>query len=267
MTSGAKGKAGRARSGEAASVRTLERGLSVLSALAAEREAPLGVIARRAGLPSSTAYRLLETLRQQGFAEWDEASGLFRVGVRAAQVGAAFSGAGDLPGASAAPMRALVDELNESANLAVQRGPEAVYVAQVEGRQLVRMFTQLGASAPLHCSGVGKVLLAWQDEGAVRGTLGEGPYRAFTPHSITGLEAYLAELARVRAQGYAHDDQERELGVRCVAAPIRAASGAVVAALSVSAPTSRLTQTDIPRYAVRVRQATAEISARLGWTE
>ncbi|PNY81886.1 IclR family transcriptional regulator [Deinococcus koreensis] len=267
MTAGARGKAGRARSGEAASVRTLERGLSVLAALAEAREAPLGVLARRVGLPASTTYRLLETLRQQDFAEWDEASGLFRVGRRAAQVGSAYSAQGALLGAAREPMHALVDELNESANLAALRGSQAVYIAQVEGRQLVRMFTQLGASAPLHCSGVGKVLMAWQDEATVRGALGEGPYPAFTPHSITQPAAYRAELARVRQQGYAHDDQERELGVRCVAAPIRDALGTVVAALSVSAPTSRLTRTDIPRVLAHVQRAAGEISARLGWTE
>lgn len=265
-----KPKPGRARTADTSSVRTLERGLSVLAALAEVREASLTQLSRRVGLSVSTVYRLLETLRQQGFVEWNGATGVFSVGLKAYQVGAAFSEGNVLLKAAQAEMRALVDDLNESANLAILRestagNSEAVYVQQVEGRQLVRMFTQLGAAAPLHCSGVGKVLLAWQEQATVKRQVGEGPFTAFTPHSITTLPEYLTELERVRLQGYALDDQERELGVRCVAAPIRDHTGQVVAALSVSAPTTRLSGADVPRFLKRVQQATQAISARLGW--
>lgn len=247
-------------------VRTLERGLAVLAALAARRTATLTQLARDVNLSASTVSRLLDTLVQQGFAETG-GDGAYRVGPRAAQVGRAYDAHDALLAAAQPIMRALVDDLNESANLAALRGDTAVYVAQVEGRQLVRMFTQLGAAAPLHASGVGKALTAWRDDAAVSALLGPGPYPAFTPHSLTSLPAYRAELARVRAQGYALDDQERELGVRCVAAPIRDDSGQVVAALSVSAPTSRLTEAEMPRFVARVTQATGDLSRALGWTE
>ncbi|WP_412026792.1 IclR family transcriptional regulator [Deinococcus yunweiensis] len=248
-----------------ASVRTLERGLAVLAALAARRTATLTVLARDVNLSASTVSRLLDTLVHQGFAEGGE-GGTYRVGPRAAQVGSAYDAHDALLAAAGPVMRLLVDDLNESANLAALRGGGAVYVAQVEGRQLVRMFTQLGAAAPLHASGVGKALLAWRDDPAVTALLGTDPFPAFTPHSLTTLDTYRAELAHVRAQGYALDDQERELGVRCVAAPIRDAAGAVVAALSVSAPTSRLTGDEVPRFVVRVTQAAQDISRALGWT-
>ncbi|WP_309570962.1 IclR family transcriptional regulator [Deinococcus sp.] len=246
-------------------VRTLERGLAVLGALAARRSATLTQLARDVRLSASTVSRLLDTLVRQGFAEGGE-GGTYRVGPRAAQVGSAYDAHDALLAAAQPAMRALVDDLNESANLAALSGAEAVYVAQVEGRHLVRMFTQLGAAAPLHASGVGKALMAWRDDASVTALLGSGPFPAFTPHSLTTLPAYRAELARVRTQGFAHDDQERELGVRCVAAPVRDGSGAVVAALSVSAPTSRLTEAEVPRFVARVVQATAAISLGLGWT-
>lgn len=263
-------RAGRARGPDTAgSVRTLERGLGVLWALAGLREASLTQLARAAGLSPSTASRLLETLRQQGFAEWDEASGLFRVGLRAYQVGAAFDAAQALIGAAGAEMRALVAELGESANLAVLRpavsGLEAAYVHQVEGPQLVRMFTQTGASAPLHASGVGQVLLAPRDQAEVRAALEAATLVAFTPHTLTTPDAVLAALERVREQGYALDDQERELGVRCVAVPVRGAGGEVAAALSVSAPTSRLTPAHVPRFLAAAQAAAARIGTRLGW--
>ena len=265
MTEAPKLKSGRARSGEAGSVRTLERGLIVLSALAELREATLTQVAKKAGLSASTTYRLLETLRQQGYVEWEERSGLFSVGLRAYQVGAAFSERNSLLSAAGAVMQALVEEVNETANLAVLRGNEAVYVHQVEASQLMRMFTHIGAAAPLHCSGVGKVLTAWLPPAEVRRKVGDGPFPAYTPNSITTLGALRRELGTVRAQGYALDDEERELGVRCLATPVRAASGEVVASLSVSAPTSRFPKKNIPDMLGRVQAASEQISARLGW--
>lgn len=258
-------KTGRARSAETGSVRTLERGLSVLTTLAEFGEATLTQIARQVGLSASTASRLLDTLRQQGYVEWEERSGLFSVGLRAYQVGAAFSVRNTLLGAAQPEMQALVDDLNETANLAVRRAGEAVYVHQVEARQMMRMFTHIGALAPLHCSGVGKVLSAGLPESELRQLLGAGPYPAYTPHSLTTLATLIRELEAVRAQGYALDDEERELGVRCLAAPIWDARHEVVAALSISAPTSRFPKKNIPEMLERVRAASHQISARLGW--
>ncbi|WP_291429192.1 IclR family transcriptional regulator [Deinococcus sp.] len=264
-------RAGRARGTDApGSVRTLERGLGVLWALAGLQGASLSQVARAAGLSPSTASRLLETLRQQGFADWDEASGLYRVGLRAYQVGMAFDAAQALTGAAAAEMRALVAALGESANLAVLRphgevGLEAAYVYQVEGPQLVRMFTRVGASAPLHASGVGKVLLAPRDPAEVRAALSAVTLTPFTAHTLTSPDDVLAALTRVQEQGFALDDQERELGVRCVAVPVRGAGGEVAAALSVSAPTSRLSPADVPRFLAAAQATAARIGARLGW--
>ncbi|WP_288405051.1 IclR family transcriptional regulator [uncultured Deinococcus sp.] len=155
-------------------------------------------------------------------------------------------------------------------NLAALRGPagheEAVYIHQAEGRGLVRLFAQLGAAAPLHCSGVGKVLLAALPPQEARARLARAELSAYTPRTLTTLEALGTELARVAAQGYAVDDEERELGVRCLAAPVRGAAGTVVAALSVSAPSARLIPADLPHVAAQVQASAARVSARLGWS-
>ncbi|BDP44407.1 transcriptional regulator (plasmid) [Deinococcus aetherius] len=265
MTTTARQKPGRARSGETSSVRTLERGLTVLLALKELRRAPLSVLARQVNLSASTTYRLLETLRQHGFVEWDEPSGVYSVGLRAYQVGLAFTERNNLISSAHPEMEALVGDLNETVNLAVLYGSEAVYVHQVEGRQLMRMFAHLGDNAPLHASGVGKVLLAWRPEGDVRQKLGDGPFPAYTTHSITTLAALLRELAQVREQGYSVDDEERELGVRCVAVPVRDHTRQVVASLSVSAPTSRFGRDQIAEVAGRMNRAAEQVSIRLGW--
>lgn len=247
------------------SVRALDRGLAILETLARDGELSLTQLAERVNLPNSTTYRLLETLRKRGFATQSPETGLYRVGIRALEVGGSFAVRLRLHEVALPAMKALVDEVNETVNLAVLDGRDAVYVGQVEGRQLVRMFTQIGARTPLHCTGVGKVLLAWRSPEEVQGLLGEGPYRAYTPHTITRIEPLLEELARVRQRGYAVDNEERELGVRCVAAPIRDLSGQVVAALSLSAPASRLGDERASALASRVQAAARQISGWLGY--
>lgn len=236
-------------------VRTLERGLEVLLSLA-EGERTLSDLARATGLSKSTLYRLLSSLVRAGFAE--EKGGRYRVGPVAFAVGQAYR-AKSLLEAARPWMVWLRDETGESVNLAVRSGLQALYVDQVEGQRLVRLFTAPGSFAPLHATGVGKVLLAY-------GGLPEGlRLEAYTPYTKTDEEALREELAQVRSQGYALDNEEKELGVRCVAAPIFGPEGEVVAALSLSAPASRLSQEAAKRLAEKVREAALRVSLHLGY--
>ncbi len=250
--------------GQDAQVRSLVRGLAVLEALASAPSASLSEVARRTRLPVSTTHRLLETLRRRGFVQPVE-PGRYRVGLRAFEVGMGFLRAQQLPEAARPVMAELVAQVRETANLAVRDGAEAVYVLQVESEQMLRLFARPGARHPLYCTGVGKVLLAWEPEEEVRGWLGPGPLPRYTPRTLTDPEAVLREVRRVRARGYAVDREERETGVRCVAAPVRDVSGRVVAALSVSAPASRLPARRIPHVAAAVVAAARRISRRLGF--
>ncbi|UQN05561.1 IclR family transcriptional regulator [Deinococcus sp. QL22] len=249
---------GRTRTGDTEPVRTLERGLTVLRMLGQHGALTLGDAARHAGLNASTAYRLLHTLQAQGFAQ--ESAGLWQVGVQAFATGQAYLGAGGLIPAARPEMQALVAELGETVNLAVLQAPDVVYVHQEEGRGLMRMFTQIGARVPLHCTGAGKALLAWQPTEEVRRALGERSFQSFTPHTLTTPAAYLAELEGVRRAGYALDNEERELGVRCVAVPVLDSGGQTVAALSLSAPSSRLPDSRVPELAARLQRASRSIS-------
>lgn len=248
-------------------VRALDRGLAVLEVLAKAPELPLTELADRVGLAYSTAHRILETLRQRGFVTQSAQTGLYSLGIRAFEIGAGFLAKGQLPDAAQGAMKALVEALNETVNLAVQDGGEAIYIHQVEGRQKVRMFTQIGARTPLHASGVGKVLLAWQAAEAVRRLLRERPLTAYTDSTLTRPESVFEELSQVRERGYALDLEEFEPGVRCVAAPVRERGGAVVAALSVSAPTARLEGAALGTVAEGILRTAREISTRLGWLE
>ncbi|MDM7323567.1 MAG: IclR family transcriptional regulator, partial [Thermus sp.] len=243
----------RPRAKGAQEVRTLERGLEVLEALAELGEAGLSTLASRTRFHKSTLYRLLQTLVRHGFVE--EEGGFYRVGPKAFAVGQAYPRQ-NLLLAVRPEMEALAAQTGESVNLAVLAGREALYLDQAEGSRLVRLFTAPGSRAPLHATGVGKVLLAFR--GVPEG-LALTPY---TPFTLTRLEDLEGELEAVRRQGYALDNEEKELGVRCVAAPIFGPSGEVVAALSLSAPASRLSLEEAHRLAPRVVEAARRASLR-----
>ena len=184
---------GRTRT-EVPSVRALERGLAVMEELARTGEAALSDIARATDLTGSTTFRILETLCQRGYAHQDEISGRYRLGAGAIQLGAAYINRSALPKTADSDMQQLVARVNETVNLAVKDGQQVVYIHQVESNQSVRMFTQLGARAPLYCTGVGKVLLAWRDPLEVERTIEQMQFEAFTSSTITSRQALLDEL-------------------------------------------------------------------------
>lgn len=222
----------------------------------------LSEIARRVGLPYSTTHRVLDTLARRGFVAQATDTGLYRIGIRAFEVGAALTH-GPLYEVAHAKMKELVDEFNETVNLAVLDGKEAVILHQVQARRFVGMFTHLGTRAPLHATGVGKALLAGQSDEEITALLGPDPQRAFTKNTLTKTPAIRKAVQRVRSEGYALDDEEREVGVRCVAVPIRV-GGETVATLSLAAPATRLPKQRIRSVARRLLEAAQFIAAQSG---
>jgi Transcriptional regulator len=206
----------RRRANGAGEVRTLERGLVVLEALSTLGEAGLGPLAAATRLSKSTLYRLLQTLVRKGFVE--EAGGVYRVGPRAFAVGQAYPRQSLLE-AARPEMEALAEALGESVNLGVMAGLEALYLDQVEGKKLVRLFTAPGSRAPLHATGVGKVLLAY------RGVPEGLSLEAYTPHTLTTREGLLEELKRVRARATPWTTRRRSLGCGAWPRPSSAPGG------------------------------------------
>ncbi|MGL5116210.1 MAG: IclR family transcriptional regulator [Beijerinckiaceae bacterium] len=249
---------------DAGTTRALDRGLAVLEILAAESPLPLAEIARRAGQSSSTTFRMLETLRKRGFAAQAEDTGLYRVGVKALEVGSGFLRALDIGRLAVPIMRKLAEDSGETVSLAVRHGSDAVYVEQLEGSRGVRMRQRVGSRLPLHASASGKALSAWLWEERLDEALGPAPYRRLTSRSIDSRSALMADLAAVRSRGYARDDEEFEADLRCIAAPVRDRTGEVTAALSLSALASRLAAQAEPRAAEALLVAADELTRRLG---
>ena len=243
-------------------MRTLDRGLRVLEALSTMREATISAVAAEVSLSSATTYRLLETLKHRRFVAQTTDNGLYHVGIRAFEVGSALSRM-PLHKVAQAEMNALAEEVNETINLAVLDGREAVIVSQVSGNRFMRLLTHLGARVPLHCTGVGKMLLAHRPVGEIRELLGSGSYQRVTKNTFTTAASLQRELHRIRQRDYALDDEEREPGVRCLAVPVRTGSGEVVAALSIAAPAARVDNAKVKVLAGILRRSSERISAQL----
>ena len=242
----------------------LSRGLAVLDALAdTDHGATLSQLCAALLLPAPTVHRLLATLAHQGFVETG-VSGEWRIGVRAFRTGSAFLSHRNLVAQALPHLDALMRASGETANLAVVEQGEAVFVAQSPCRELMRMSAKLGARAPLHASGVGKALLAGMDGTAAAFALATRPLARYTPRTIVTQALLAAELAAIRACGYAVDDEEHALGLRCVAAPIYDESGRSWAALSLAGPTSRLGASRLAELGTLVRTAALEVTVALG---
>src|SRR3954469_15504036 len=220
----------------AGSVRSVDGALDVLETLA-QAGAPLGVgeLAERTDLPQGTAHRLLQSLQQRGYVRRD-ASRKYSVGTAAVRLADAAQRA---LARSARPYLAeLVAISGETANLAVLEGDDVVYVAQVSSPHTLRIFAEVGRHVPPHSTAVGKALLASLPRERALGILRRTGLAARTAATITGLDAFEAELDRVAAQGWAADEEEQEAGVRCVAVPV-GGPGPHAAALSLSGPVER----------------------------
>jgi IclR family acetate operon transcriptional repressor len=240
-------------------VQSLERAFDLLEAMAdVGGDITLSELAVASGLPLPTIHRLLRTLLSRGYVR-QAPSRRYALGPRLIRLGDA---AGRMLGAWARPqLAALVDRVGETANLAILDGARAVYVAQVPSPHSMRMFTELGRRVLLHCTGVGKALLAQLPDAEVNAIIAATGLPAQTPHSITDPAQLIRELATIRRQGYTIDDGEQEIGVRCVAVPVPGLP--TLTALSCSGPASRLTTHAITDHLPLLHHTAAQLTASM----
>ncbi|WNV75357.1 IclR family transcriptional regulator [Geodermatophilus sp. DSM 44513] len=240
-------------------VQSLERAFLLLELMAdAGGEVAISRLAAESGLPVSTIHRLVRTLVSRGYVR-QLPSRRYVLGPRLIHLGE-FA-ARELTTWARPHLTWLVDAIGETANLAVLDGDRVVYAAQVPSRHSMRMFTEVGRRVHLHCTGVGKVLLAQLPAGTARELLVRGGMPARTDRTVTDPDRLLADLPVIAAQGYAVDDGEQEAGVRCVAVPVP--GGSAAGAISVSGPAGRLALDAVPRVVPLLQQAAAALAAEL----
>ena len=249
------------KEGQTPAIQVLSRMFSLLDALASHQDpVSLKVLSETTGLHPSTAHRILNDLVIGQYVDRPEA-GNYRLGMRLLELGNLVKARLDVREAALGPMRELHKLTHQPVNLSVRQGDEIVYIersfSERSGMQVVRA---VGGRAPLHLTSVGKLFLAHEDPQRVRAYAARTGLSGHTRNSITELAGLERELAQVRRSGLARDNEELELGVRCMAAGIFDDQGTLVAGLSVSAPTDRLEES----WAERVRATADQISVLLG---
>ncbi|WP_328807688.1 IclR family transcriptional regulator [Nonomuraea antri] len=239
---------------------SLRRALVVLDHVRDHSGLTLTQLAEAVGLPKSTVLRLTAPLIDARLLERDRKSGAYRLGHGTLRLGQAYLATLDLRAVAAEESHRLMSEVRETVHLVVYDPPHVVYIDKVENQTNVRMASRIGSRGPMHCTAVGKAILAWQPEDA----LTELDLEPRTKHTIVDLDRLRAELAGIRRRGYSVDDRENEPEVRCVGAPIFNHNDAVIAAISVSGLTSRITATRVRELGPLVAGAAARISRKLG---
>lgn len=252
---------------EADFVQSLQRGLAVIRAFDGEsRTLTLGEVATATGLARAAARRFLLTLVDLGYVRVD--ARLFELSPRVLELGRAYLSSLRLPTLAHPHLEALVDDVGESATIAVLDATDIVYVAHVPARRIMSITIGVGTRDPAFATSLGRVLLAAQDDAWLDGYLGSAPLSPITDHTVSGARPLRAELARVRRQGYALVDQELEDGLRAVAVPIHDAHGAVVAAVNLAVHAGRWTVEAIRADLLpRLREAANAIEAALATAE
>ncbi|MFC7705939.1 IclR family transcriptional regulator [Plastorhodobacter daqingensis] len=246
-------------------VQAVDRALRLLELLGAEDEGlRLTDLAKGCGLAASTVHRLLTTLEQRGFAQFDAPAARWHVGRQAFSTGSAYLRRQSFAAPALPILRRLRDRTRETANLGVLEGTDVTTLHQAESREIVRAISPVGGRAHWLCSGMGKAIVATWPDAEISGLLDRGGMRRMTARSLTSADAVWAEIARIRAQGHAVDNEEFVPGLRCVAAVVWGPASEPACALSVSAHAGRLTEARLPEFGAAVRDAAAELTRHLG---
>ncbi len=245
-------------------IKSLDRAMEVFEYLSEAQGKALTTIASEMGQSPATVYRVLVTLEGRGLVEFDPIEQIWHIGPKAFVIGARFLRRSSLVDRARPIMRRLMEQTGETANIGVQKDASVLFLSQVETHSSIRAFFPPGTLSPMHASGIGKALLADMDADRLNRTLAGQRLEMFTEFTITDLDSLVQDLTEIRARGYSIDGEEKNLGMRCIAAPVYDVNGEAVAGISVSGPTSRVRLEDIDRLSLCVKDAARTLSLAIG---
>ena len=247
-------------------IEALHRGLRILEVFSEERPTlTLAEIVEAVGLDKSTAFRFAYTLQTLGYLERDPESKRYRPGLKILKLGFTALNSLDIAQLARPYLKELSEKTDVTTNMALRDGAEIVYVVRISPKPMVHINLHVGSRLPVHCTSMGKALVAGLAREKVRALLGEGPYEALTPRTLTSLDELMAELDQVNRKGYAVSDEELTLGARSLAAPIREKDGKAIAAINVSVSSARLSRWEMEdRFAGPLVKTAEGISEALG---
>jgi DNA-binding IclR family transcriptional regulator len=215
----------------------------------------------------SSVQRLVTTLEAEGFLERiDGSRGQFRLGPILLMLGNVASQSIDLRQVARPFLQRLSDETGETSHLCVVDQSQCYYLEKIDSQQAIRISTYVGQRLPLHCSAVGKALMSGMTVEEIDRIIEERGLARFTDNTITDTERLLEELEGIRKKGIAFDNEENDIGLRCLASPVKDSKGRVLAAISFSGPVQRLNIEVLEKYARYVKQAARDVSLKLGYS-
>lgn len=246
-------------------ITSLQRGLRLLQLFS---EAPRGLtakeVASRSRLPVSTVHRFLVNLENAGYLNCGR-DGMYQLGIACFAIGQAALGQLDLRRVSLPYLEELNRQTRETIHLTLRHGSSAVYVEKLDSLEPLRIYSRIGATVPLYCTAVGKIMLAYMPDEEREKVIPQLGLKRFTPNTVGNLQELAAELYRVRKNGYACDLEEHELHIRCIAAPVWDHEGKVSASVSITAPMVRMTVSRLRQLAPLIQTAGLQISRALGY--
>lgn len=249
-------------------IQSVDRALKILEILSDYNEGlRVAEISEEIELNRSTVHRMLSTLINSNYVFQDPETKLYKLTFKLFELGNKKLIGVDLLTVSKQYTKSLMENTNEVVHLTVRDGNEVVYIDKVEANNTIRMASSIGKRGRMYSTSVGKAMLAYLPEYEVKKTWDSSTIEKLTKHSIVSFDKFVRELEQIKIQGYAIDNEENELGVRCVGAPIFNREGMVDAAISVSGPAMRVTMDKIDEISKEVKKHASFISKELGYVE
>jgi DNA-binding IclR family transcriptional regulator len=246
------------------SVPAIHRALDIIEDLIKIRMITVSEVNQHFKIPKSSAYAILQTLKDRGYIHKDE-NERYSLSLKLFSLGSELIAGIDLRRSTYPLLQELAEKANITAHVAILEGARAVYIEKIEVMASVRLRTEVGRTLHLHSTSIGKALLAFRPEEEINRIVATLPLPALTPRTITDPAAFKKELAKVRAQGYALANEENEPEIRAIGAPIFGSNGRTVAAVNLGASTLQLRTKDIPRLGTLVKEYAMKMSERLGY--
>lgn len=247
-------------------IQSIERAADVLEIfLTTNSELSVKEISEKVNLSKSTVHGIIKTLEHRGYLQQNPDDLKYRLGIKLFELGNFVGKHLDIRSIARPIIKDLVNELNETVHLVLLDRNEIIYIEKEDGPRTLTMYSHIGKRAPVHCTGVGKAILAYLSDQEVDRLLSIQNLQPFTEFTMTDKEAIKNHLQSVRECGYAVDDEEIELGLKCIAAPIFNHQGNVIASISCAAPKIRLDEERLPKVIAGIQKAASEISKALGY--
>lgn len=245
-------------------IKSLDRAMEVFEFLSETQGQTLSQLAKDMDQSPATVYRVLVTLEGRGLVEFDATDQVWHIGAQAFIIGSRFLKRTTLVERARPLLRDLMETTGETANLGVEQGGHVLFVSQVETHASIRAFFPPGTLSRLHASGIGKALLAHMDDARTEKILSGAQLERFTDFTLTTSQDLKADLETTRQRGFSIDGEERNIGMRCIAAPVFDINGEAIAGLSVSGPTSRVSENQVPELSKAVVAAAKALTAAIG---